>query len=183
MTVASARTMARHTTQREVDDMTVASWIVIGVLALAVITFVIARWVGANERLGSGDPEGSTMTGDGHQYPSHGLERRVEVLERAYQRLLARTSRMERNMAVEQADLDALTGAVQDIDAQVTASVATLTADDSAIQQEIAALQAANPQLDLSGLQGAVAQAANDVQTNLGQAVSATSQLIPTSAS
>lgn len=53
--------------------------------------------------------------------------------------------RIENTMAT-QADIDALTTA--------------LTADDAAIAQEIAALQAANPALDLSGLQAAVAATA-----------------------
>lgn len=53
--------------------------------------------------------------------------------------------RMELKMTT-QADIDALTTA--------------LTSDDAAIAQEIAALQAANPNLDLSGLQAAVAATA-----------------------
>lgn len=53
--------------------------------------------------------------------------------------------RIETKMAT-QADIDALTTA--------------LTADDAAIATEIAALQAANPSLDLSALQAAVAATA-----------------------
>jgi hypothetical protein len=78
--------------------------------------------------------------------------------------LHARLDIMENLLMATQADLDA-----------VTASLATLkdtlVADDSAIQAEIAALQSANPGLDLTGLQAAVA--------DVSAAVDATTALVP----
>lgn len=66
---------------------------------------------------------------------------RVWNLQAHYGSLTARLNRQEHDMATQQ-DLDNLT--------------AQLTAADQGIQAEIAALQAANPTLDLSGLQAAV---------------------------
>lgn len=78
-------------------------------------------------------------------------EIRMETLERAYWRLNMRVARLETLMAVTQADLDALSTKLGDLKN-------ALAADDAALQQEIAALQAANPNLDLSGVQAAVDQ-------------------------
>lgn len=84
-----------------------------------------------------------------HRYPdfypvTHGeLRRRLQelwdyVLEQSNQITI-----LGEKLSVTQADLDAL--------------ATSISADVSAIQAEIAALEAANPNLDLSGLQAAVA--------------------------
>lgn len=106
------------------------------------------------------------MTGEHelhHTPPSRGFEARMEALENAHRRLTAHVNRMEKHMAT-QADIDALTtklGELKD----------TLTADDAGIQAEIDALKAANPAVDVSGLQSAV--------DALSAQVDATSALVP----
>ena len=70
--------------------------------------------------------------------------------------------RMEMMMAASQADVDALTNAISDLKNR-------LVADDSAIQSEIATLQAQG--VDVSGLQAAV--------SDLSSAVDATDALVP----
>lgn len=70
---------------------------------------------------------------------------RFHPRELAWQRFIEMNlERLDSEMAVTQADLDNLT--------------TELTADDGAIQTEITALQAANPNLDLTGLKAAVAK-------------------------
>lgn len=72
---------------------------------------------------------------------------RFHPRELAWQRFIEMTlERLDSEMAVTQADLDNLT--------------TELTSDEGAIQTEITALQAANPNLDLTGLTAAVAKAA-----------------------
>lgn len=106
------------------------------------------------------------------------LWRRYWELSAQVDRLSSREHHLEDTMAT-QADIDALTTQVQAIDTAVAAAVNTLTADDSAIAQALAAVAQQNPDLDLSGVQAAVAQAAADVQSSLGDAVAATTALIP----
>lgn len=77
-----------------------------------------------------------------------------------------------------QADVDALTTAVGDLETQVTGDEAQLVTAVTGIQDEIAALQNANPALDLSGLQAKVTDAQSAV-TDLGTAVSSVSALVP----
>jgi hypothetical protein len=84
----------------------------------------------------------------------------------------------EKNMA-EQVDIDALTTAVQGIDTAVDTAVTTLTADDSALAAALAAFEQANPGVDISALQAALAQTATDVQTGLGAAVDNLTALVP----
>lgn len=79
-------------------------------------------------------------------------------------RLQMTTHRMETIMAANQADIDALAvklGELKD----------NLTSADAGIQAEIDALKAANPALDLSGVQAAV--------DALSTQVDATSALVP----
>lgn len=68
-----------------------------------------------------------------------GLKQRVSELEQ----------KVDHFMAVTQADLDALTSAINGVGTALASDVTNITA-------EIAALQSANPNLDLTGLQGAV---------------------------
>lgn len=97
----------------------------------------------------------------------------------------------EKQMAV-QADVDALTaqvttldGQVNSLDAQLKAQDASVQASITAITAEITALQNANPSLDLSGLQDAVAQLATDEgtagsdDTQLGTDVAAVAAIPP----
>ena len=71
------------------------------------------------------------------------IERRVRALE-------MHVHHQGDQIVATQADIDALTAALTAEDAELLAAVV-------AIQAEIAALQEANPELDLSGLTGAVA--------------------------
>lgn len=72
------------------------------------------------------------------------LDRKFDTLERLI--LLA-----------TQADIDALTNALAQLQAE-------LTADDGAIQAELAKLSQANPSVDLTGLQSAVSNLSTQVQ-------------------
>jgi hypothetical protein len=84
-----------------------------------------------------------------HHYPdfypvTHGeLKRRLQKLWDFVLEQEEQITSLGEKLSVTQADLDALATAVAN--------------DVTAIQAEIAALQAANPNLDLSGLQAAVA--------------------------
>ncbi len=85
--------------------------------------------------------------------------------------------RIENTMAT-QADIDAL-------DAEVTAFVTSVTADDSTlitattgIAAEIVALQAANPTIDLTALQGHVTSLGSAV-TQLGTDAASVQALVP----
>lgn len=77
--------------------------------------------------------------------------RRVESIERHLMAVEESVTRIGERLMSTQADVDALTQAV--------------TSDVEAINAEIAALQNANPALDLSGLQTAV-QSLNDTASN-----------------
>lgn len=85
------------------------------------------------------------------------IERRIRVLE-------ATEHTQGEQIVSTQADVDALTAALTADDSQLNAAVV-------AIQAEIAALQNANPALDLSGLTSAVAATAD--------AVTAVAALVP----
>lgn len=77
-----------------------------------------------------------------------------------------------------QADVDALTAAVGDLESQVTADETQLGTAVAGIQAEIDALKNANPALDLTGLQAKVTEAQGAV-TDLGAAVNNVSALVP----
>jgi hypothetical protein len=84
-------------------------------------------------------------------------------------------------MAASQADIDAVTAALQAEDSALNAAVASLSAADQAISDQLAALAAANPALDLSALQAEVANSASASQA-VADAVSATAALVPPAA-
>jgi cytochrome c556 len=73
-------------------------------------------------------------------------------------------NKMEKNMATTQADLDALAAALGDLSTKLTSA-------DEGLQAEIDALQAANPSLDLSGVQSALGA--------LSAQVDATAAMVP----
>lgn len=77
-----------------------------------------------------------------------------------------------------QSDIDALTAALSDTNAQLGTAVNDLAGDVTNIQAEIAALQAAQPQLDLSGLTAAVA-AAQSTADAVAAGVAAAAALVP----
>lgn len=109
----------------------------------------------------------------------------VRVFRRVLKDIWRRLSALEVMAGIEgemivatQADVDALTAAVGDLEDQVTADETQLGTAVTGIQAEIDALKNANPALDLSGLQAKVTDATTAV-TNLGTAVSNVSALVP----
>ncbi len=99
------------------------------------------------------------------------LPDQVQVLTELLVDMQSRLARHERSikemrktMAVTQADLDALAGALNDVSTRLTSA-------DEGLQAEIDALQAANPSLDLSGVQAALA--------NVSAQVDATAAMVP----
>ena len=73
--------------------------------------------------------------------------------------------KLEIAMAVTQADIDALTTAVTAVKADIDSRLTDIETDTTNILAEIAALQGGNPNLDLSGLQAAVATLQTDQAT------------------
>jgi uncharacterized protein YjlB len=107
------------------------------------------------------------------------------VFRRALQGIYRRITALEVMAGIEgamivatQADVDALTAAVGDLESQVTADETELGTAVAGIQAEIDALKNANPALDLTGLQAKVTDAQSAV-TDLGTAVSSVSALVP----
>lgn len=90
------------------------------------------------------------------------MSRQPEWAREMEHRIITRLERF--TIMATQAEIDAVTSGLADLKSK-------LDADDSAIQQEIASLQAANPSLDLSGLQSAV--------SDLSASVDATTALVP----
>lgn len=85
---------------------------------------------------------------------------------------------MQKEISVAQSDIDALTSALSDTDAELGTAVTNLTGDVTAIQAEIAALEAAQPQLDLTALTAAVTQA-QSTATAVAAAVASAAALVP----
>lgn len=103
---------------------------------------------------------------------------RLEELEDNQRQLGHNQQRMQREISVAQSDIDALTAALSDTNAQLGTAVNDLAGDVTNIQAEIAALQAAQPQLDLSGLTAAVA-AAQSTADAVAAGVAAAAALVP----
>jgi TolA-binding protein len=99
------------------------------------------------------------------------LKRRVRALE-TEQRIQGE------DIMATQADIDAVTAALVSEDSALNTAVTNLTAADTAIQSEIAALQAANPALDLSGLQAEMTKS-QAASAAVATAVAATAALVP----
>jgi peptidoglycan hydrolase CwlO-like protein len=97
--------------------------------------------------------------------------RRLQVVEINQQR-------MQREISVAQSDIDALTTALSDTNAELGTAVTNLSGDVTAIQAEIAALEAANPQLDLTAITAAVA-AAQSTADAVAAAVASAAALVP----
>lgn len=95
------------------------------------------------------------------------------------------------HMATQQSDINALKAKVDDLDAKVVAAssdiatistgVASLKATIADLKQQIADLQAANPTLDLSGVQASVDKAESDMGDVVAAADSVVATLTPAS--
>jgi len=103
---------------------------------------------------------------------------RLEALEDNQRQLGHIQQRMQREISVAQSDIDALTAALSDSDAELGTAVGNLGTAVTAIQTEIAALEAAQPELDLTGLAAAVT-AAQDQATAVSAAVASAAALVP----
>lgn len=103
---------------------------------------------------------------------------RLASVERAVRMLEVNQAKEQREISVAQSDIDALTAALSDTDAELGTAVANLTSDVTAIQAEIAALEAANPQEDFSALQTAVANAQSTADA-VAAAVASAAALVP----
>jgi chromosome segregation ATPase len=104
--------------------------------------------------------------------------RRLEALEVNQQQQALSLKRMQKEISVAQSDIDALTSALSDTDAELGTAVANLNGDVTAIQAEIAALQAAQPDLDLTALTAAV-QSAQSTADAVAAAVASAAALVP----
>jgi predicted nucleic acid-binding Zn-ribbon protein len=103
---------------------------------------------------------------------------RLEALEDNQRQLGHIQQRMQREISVAQSDIDALTAALSDSDAELGTAVGNLGTAVTAIQTEIAALEAAQPELDLTGLTAAVT-AAQDQASAVSAAVATAAALVP----
>jgi peptidoglycan hydrolase CwlO-like protein len=97
----------------------------------------------------------------------------------ALARALARgIKKLERMIMATQAEIDAVTAALVQEDSDLNTAVANLTAADTAIENQIAALQQANPALDLSGLQAELTKS-QAASAAVASAVAATAAIVP----
>lgn len=103
---------------------------------------------------------------------------RLSAVEQAVRSLEFNQLKEQREISVAQSDIDALTTALSDTDAELGTAVTNLTGDVTAIQAEIAALQAAQPQLDLTALTNAV-QNAQSTADAVAAAVASAAALVP----
>lgn len=105
----------------------------------------------------------------------------IELVD-GYNALNTELQTLKEKQVATQADVDALTAALQSEDSELSTAVSSLQTSVTAIQAEIAQLQQANPALDLSALTAEVANSqaqADAVQS----AVAAAAALVPPPAS
>lgn len=109
--------------------------------------------------------------GDSDSYRPWQILQRLDALE-------ANQRHLKREISVAQSDIDALTSALSDTNAELGTAVANLNGDVTNIQAEITALQQAQPELDLTGLTAAV-QNAQATASAVADAVAAAAALVP----
>lgn len=103
---------------------------------------------------------------------------RLQTLEDNQRQLGHIQQRMQREISVAQSDIDALTAALSDTNAELGTAMSDLAGDVTNIQAEITALQAAQPELDLTALTAAVA-AAQSTADAVVAGVAAAAALVP----